>query len=157
MIKIHFYIILLIIIIFVVNGCSYSGGPTLQKCEDVCNDLIGYYPFMGDAKDESGNNNHGELHNIIFTNDRGGNPKSSAYFNGKSFIKLPRLYNYKKEKELRSYTITLIFKPESIPNEPSQWPHFVLIRPEHSWPPNLQYHRNKDINFEGAGSSEILG
>lgn len=149
--------VLLIILIIFLSGCSYSGGPTLQKCADVCDDLIAYYPFFGNANDESGNNNHGELHNISFVEDRDGNPRRGAYFNGKSYVKLPRLSNIKQKKQLRSYTLALIFKADSIPKETSKWPHFVLIRPENRWPPNLQYHSNRDLNFEGSGSSGFYG
>jgi hypothetical protein len=44
--------------------------------------LVAYYPFNGNANDESGNGNHGILHNISFSVDRHGNSNSAISFNG---------------------------------------------------------------------------
>ncbi len=46
--------------------------------------LRAYYPFSGNAKDESGNNNHPVFNNARLTADRFGNSKSAYHFNGKS-------------------------------------------------------------------------
>jgi hypothetical protein len=42
------------------------------------NGLLGWWPFNGNAIDESGNNNNGTPNNITYVNDRFGNPNSSA-------------------------------------------------------------------------------
>lgn len=44
--------------------------------------LMAYYPFNGNAKDESGNNNHPVYNNATITADRFGNPNSAYHFNG---------------------------------------------------------------------------
>ena len=75
---------LVIILLTLLVGCSYSGGPTLRKCSDICDGLVGYYPFFGNAKDESGNNHHGEKNNVLFVEDRDGNPRRGVFLNGKS-------------------------------------------------------------------------
>ena len=46
--------------------------------------LKAYYPFSGNAKDESGNNNHAVYNNARLTADRFGNPKSAYHFDGAS-------------------------------------------------------------------------
>jgi len=44
--------------------------------------LIAYYPFNGNADDESGNENNGVVHGAILTNDRFGNNFSAYQFDG---------------------------------------------------------------------------
>ena len=44
--------------------------------------LVAYYPFNGNANDESGNGNSGVLYNVNFTTDRHGISQSAALFNG---------------------------------------------------------------------------
>lgn len=44
--------------------------------------LIAYYPFNGNAQDESGNNNHGTVHGAALTTDRLGNLNKAYSFNG---------------------------------------------------------------------------
>lgn len=51
---------------------------------DLKHGLQAYYPFSGNAKDESGNRNHPVFNNARLTADRFGNAKSAYYFNGVS-------------------------------------------------------------------------
>jgi len=44
------------------------------------NGLVAYYPFNGNANDESGNGNNGVKFNVINSNNRFGTPNSSFYF-----------------------------------------------------------------------------
>jgi len=46
------------------------------------NGLVAYYPFNGNANDESGNGNNLINNNVTFDNDRFENQLSSAYFSG---------------------------------------------------------------------------
>ena len=46
--------------------------------------LVAYYPFNGNANDESGNGNHGTVNGATLTSDRNGNENSSFSFNGES-------------------------------------------------------------------------
>ena len=136
---------LAVITLLFLNACSYSGAPTLKKCSDVCNGLVGYYPFFGSAVDESGNNHHGELHNVTFVEDREGNPERGAHFNGKSYISLPYLKN---SNQKGSYSFVVIFKPDIIPDEPTEWPSFRVIGTP-NYAPGIHYRKNMKINFEG--------
>ena len=45
-------------------------------------DLVAFYPFNGNAKDESGNGNNGFVFGATLTTDRFNNPGSAYYFDG---------------------------------------------------------------------------
>jgi hypothetical protein len=51
--------------------------------------LVGYWPFNGNANDESGNNNNGNINGAILSNDINGNSNSAFAFNGNSHIYVP--------------------------------------------------------------------
>jgi hypothetical protein len=61
--------------------------------------LVGYWPFNGNANDESGNGNNGIVNgNVIITNDRNNIansafewPNTNSGFGSSSFISLPNL------------------------------------------------------------------
>src|SRR5689334_13947336 len=46
--------------------------------------LVAYYPFNGNANDESGNGNNAVFNNASLTNDRNGVARSAYNFNGSS-------------------------------------------------------------------------
>lgn len=48
--------------------------------------LVAYYPFNGNANDESGNGNHGSVNGATLTTDRFGNVNSAYNFDGSSSI-----------------------------------------------------------------------
>lgn len=48
------------------------------------NGLLGWWPFSGNANDESGNNNHASVFGAILNNDRFGNTNSSYIFQNNS-------------------------------------------------------------------------
>jgi hypothetical protein len=51
--------------------------------------LVGYWPFCGNALDESGNNNHGTVNGATLTTDRFGNAGSAYGFDGEqNFIRV---------------------------------------------------------------------
>jgi len=52
-------------------------------CSSLDRGLVGYYPFNGNAKDESGNRNHGDpMNGPELSIDRYGNPESAFKFDG---------------------------------------------------------------------------
>jgi len=55
------------------------------------NGLVGWWPFNGNANDESGNGNNGTVNGATLTTDRFGNTNTSYYFNGanSNFIEIP--------------------------------------------------------------------
>lgn len=42
--------------------------------------LVGYWPFNGNANDESGNGNNGTVNGATLSSDRNGNANSAYYF-----------------------------------------------------------------------------
>jgi uncharacterized protein YecT (DUF1311 family) len=54
--------------------------------------LIAYYPFNGNASDESGNGFNGTVHGATLTTDRFGNSNSAYLFNGSASISIPELF-----------------------------------------------------------------
>ncbi len=63
---------------------------------ELTNGLIAYYPFNGNANDESGNGRNGTVYGSILTTDRFGNPNSAYSFDGiDDYIETPNnLNNY---------------------------------------------------------------
>jgi hypothetical protein len=51
--------------------------------------LVAYYPFNGNANDESGNGNNGTINGAVLDTDRNGSSLSSYLFNGASYIRIP--------------------------------------------------------------------
>jgi hypothetical protein len=50
------------------------------------NGLVGWWPFNGNANDESGNGNHGTVNGATLTNDRFGNVNGAYSFNGSNVL-----------------------------------------------------------------------
>ena len=70
-------LLLTVMIAFVLIGQSQNN----KGLED---GLVAYYPFNGNANDESGNTNDGTIHGASLCEDRFENPNSAYYFNGSS-------------------------------------------------------------------------
>ena len=58
----------------------------LEKPFDEEEGLIAYYPFNGDAKDLSGNENHGKVEGVTLASDRFGNSFQAYDFHSKNYI-----------------------------------------------------------------------
>jgi hypothetical protein len=75
------------------NAGWTNDAPTMTQDEgtipaDILQGLVAYYPFNGNANDESGNGNNGMASGAILSSDRFGNPDKAYSFDGKSFIKI---------------------------------------------------------------------
>jgi PKD repeat protein len=84
-------------------SCSIAAQVNLTK------GLVAYYPFNGNDKDQSGNNNSPVFNNAKLTTDRFGNKNSAYYFNGEnSYIRI------KNSKSLtpREISLVAIVKPQ---------------------------------------------
>jgi hypothetical protein len=74
------------------------------------NGLVAWYPFNGNANDESGNGNDGVVSNVQLTSDRFGNTNSAFDFNGfSSHIRVP----HSAELNLLPITISAWFREEN--------------------------------------------
>ena len=73
--------------------------------------LVAYYPFNGNAKDESGNGNDGEVNGVTLTKDRHGNADQAYFFDGQNdVISLPDAL----QNDGKSFTIALWFRADSL-------------------------------------------
>ena len=82
------------------------------------NGLVGYWPFNGNANDESGNGNDGIVHGASLTNDRYGNSNKAYNFNGAgNFIDFA---SNKSFNILNDITISCWSKPENFNGEQQQ-------------------------------------
>lgn len=81
------------------------------------NGLVGWYPFSGNANDESGNGNHGIIFNAISANDRLNSPGQAYSFDGlSSKITLPNTNNFPIGNSARSFSVW--FKMTMPPSNP---------------------------------------
>lgn len=79
---------------------------------DITEGLIAYYPFNGNAVDETGNGNDGIVNGASPATDRYGNGDSAYYFNGHSdWVKI--------ESDLTATTVIAWIKVEELPVTPS--------------------------------------
>lgn len=69
------------------SGISVSFSNTVNFT-GLRNGLLAFYPFNGNANDESGNGNNGFVNGATLDSDRFGNLLSSYSFNGASFISI---------------------------------------------------------------------
>jgi len=75
------------------------------------NSLVAYYPFNGNANDESENGNHGVVHGPILTTDRDGNDESAYSFDGTDdYLEIPA---NSVLADMLMGTIAFWFKPSS--------------------------------------------
>jgi len=75
-----------------------AGGQAIDSIGIVVRDfsntqtgsLVAFYPFNGNANDESGNGHYGTVSGAVLTEDRFGNPNSAYYFDGlNDYIRIP--------------------------------------------------------------------
>ena len=73
------------------NSLQYSNELTLTTQDSIpTNGLMGYWPFNGNANDESGNGNNGVVNGATLTNDRFGNSGKAYSFDGvNDYIETP--------------------------------------------------------------------
>ena len=84
--KIHCLVLALILLSGVVNNSTGQIIPAHIPTEG----LIGWWPFTGNANDESTNQNHGVNNGAVLTTDRFGNAEQAYMFNGtSSYISVP--------------------------------------------------------------------
>ncbi|MEY4330367.1 MAG: hypothetical protein RL609_1115, partial [Bacteroidota bacterium] len=63
--------------------------------------LVAWYPFNGNANDESGNGRNGVVTDAVLGQDRNGNANSAYYFNGTSaYIELPQFEEYNNSNQI---------------------------------------------------------
>jgi hypothetical protein len=91
-----------------------TSQPTLRISSSLKNGLVAYYPFDGNANDNSGNGNHGIPHgNVKLAKDRFGVSGNSYFFDGtNSFIEVPNGGPFQFPQN--NFTISLWVKPKAV-------------------------------------------
>jgi hypothetical protein len=88
--------------------------------------LVAYYPFDGNAKDESGNGNHGGVSGATLTLDRHGATDSAYLFDGiDDFVTIPHSENHISEK----LTVSCWFLFDKLPSERSGMQCEIVCKP----------------------------
>jgi hypothetical protein len=86
------------------DSCNSVSGPLAQG-------LVGYWPFCGNANDESGNGNNGTVNGATLTSDRFGNSNSAYSFDGTSnYI---RIDNTLLSNNPNSYSISVWYNTQN--------------------------------------------
>ena len=76
------------------------------------NGLVGWWPFNGNANDESGNGNNGTVNGASLTSDRFGNGGKALSFDGLSnYVEVPHSSTFNSTNKI---TISLWIKPTTI-------------------------------------------
>jgi len=88
------------------NKTAFIMKPTTEFCEDVCDGLVAYYPFFGNANDTSGNGNDLFVIGASLSKDRDGIDNHSYYFDGEDDL----IFSNFLEISLVEYTISLVVK-----------------------------------------------
>jgi len=81
--------------------------------------LVANYPFKGDARDQSGNSNHGTVDGAILTSDRFGNENSAYSFDGINDNILANVKNIPAIESPQSFSWW--FKIDTIPKYIDEW------------------------------------
>ena len=76
---------LILLLSFLFTTMSFAQFPSYVPA----NGLVGWWPFNGNANDESGNGNNGTNNGATLTTDRNGNVNSAYSFDGNSGITIP--------------------------------------------------------------------
>ena len=71
------------LVLFANGSQTYPSGSNNSQLSGILNNgLVGYWPFNGNANDESGNGNNGTVNGATLTTDRYGNTNSAYDFDG---------------------------------------------------------------------------
>jgi hypothetical protein len=88
----------------------YNKALTVEEIKNEASDLVAYYPFNGNANDESGNGNNGTVNGATLTTDRFGNANSAYSFDGSDVITIDHDNLLNMDNEL---SISVWIKPNS--------------------------------------------
>ena len=111
------------------------------------NGLVAYYPFNGNANDESGNGNHGTVNGATLTSDRDGNENSSYLFDNSNISIENQFYNNGYE----TYTINIWF----LTNSPSKKMQCLLNTTPHDGEGIGYNHENALNTFSHGKNSNV--
>ena len=116
---------------------------SLSAQVDLSNGLQAYYPFNGNANDESSNSNDGVVHGATLAADRFGNPNSAYTFSGNyDYIQIENDSTISPKTAL---SMSVWAKPEDFAN----WNQIICKRAYRDLAPYNSY--GLYANFQGVG------
>ncbi len=84
----------LVVLSFIFWACEKNESTAPEQGDG----LSAYYPFNGNAKDESGNGNDGVVNGAVLVKDRFGNDSSAFYLNGiADYIEFPQTFIFHEQ------------------------------------------------------------
>lgn len=120
--------------------------PLPVNVADLSRGLVAYYPFNGNANDQSGNGNHGIVHGAALTEGTGGNPNSGYQFSNAdglatSYIEISDISSLRSASGLtvstwvKSYTMNSDRPHHVVAKEygTSYYDSFVLVLSQNNW------------------------
>ena len=107
------YYKLIVALLFATNVFGQNLPSYLPK-----DGLVGWWPFNGNANDESGNGNHGKVNGAILSEDRNGLPNKSFKFDGSTN---DIDCGNSKILELNNFSISVWYKIINKPNSPNEY------------------------------------
>jgi hypothetical protein len=130
----------------------YQGANTSANClqmpANLQQGLVGYWPFCGNANDESGNGNHGTVNGATLTADRFGNTGSAYQFNGSEVIDIPNSNQFGFGTDT-SFTVGAWLKIQSIND-------FFRVFLAYMCPDQLGNLGGFQLAVESSGSNPLL-
>ena len=127
--------------------------PTFLFAQIPTDGLVGYWPFNGNANEESGNLEHGIVNNVTLTENRFGEQECAYYFNGSdSYIDLGNNISFK------NFTLSIWFKADTFPTESPSDYHTIISSISNNHPDfrgmTMQIRKEQDIAIAmGDGNS----
>jgi len=113
------------------------------------NGLVGYWPFNGNANDESGNGNNGTVNGATLTKDRFGNVNSAYNFEN-NYISLPQPF-FNGSTNVNSLTYSIWFKCSQLPSLSTA---YSLSSKEGFWKTiGLEINSNGKVTYLGSQPS----
>lgn len=85
--------------IFIRDNSGCQDSLKFEVKIEMTDSLVAFYPFNGDAMDESGNFHHGLVDGAILASDRFDRENSSYLFNGSNIITVPSSENFEMEED----------------------------------------------------------
>jgi len=110
---------------------AFSDAQAQELYSSESNGLVAYYPFNGNANDESGNSHNGTVFGSTLTNDRFGNENGAYTFDGNDIINIAHSDMLNISNQL---TISVWVKPNSFPSSAN-----VMIVGKSNYSSNTNY------------------
>jgi len=111
--------------LLVLAGCASKPSPNL--CPTVCDGLVAYYPFYGNATDKSGNGLDGKVIGATLTKDRNGYQNHAYKFESGRFVQIP----YPSGLTDHSFTFSVIVKINEPPTVSSGFKEMPILAATH--------------------------